>query len=90
MTLGLSGAAKEVLVGWGLKWGGVVFGGSPWVFLPLPLLLFYLAEPAAEETVFVGLPPRGLLALDVVGRTKGPHFLRICCFQASRAVTNLL
>ena len=77
--LGLSGAGVEVLAGWFLKEGGVVCRYRPLVFLPLPLLLFFLAEPAAQETSFVGLPPRGLTALDVVvGLTKGPHILSIC------------
>ena len=30
--------------------GGTVWAGSPWVFLPLPLLLFFLATFSAEET----------------------------------------
>ena len=90
MTLGLSGAGKEVLAGLGLKGGGVVCGGSPWVFLPLPLLLFFLAEPAAQETSFIGLPPGGLTALDVVvGLTKGPPFHSIYCCQTLRAFAGL-
>ena len=73
--LGLSGAGVEVLAGWFLKGGGMVCRRRSLVFLPLPLLLFFLAEPAAEETSFVGLHPGGLTALDVVVRlTKGPPF----------------
>ena len=78
MTLGPSGAGVEVLVGWGLKGGGVVCGESPWVFLPLPLLPSSLAKPAAEDTALVGLPPGGLLALSVEAYLMNdPNFLKI-------------
>ena len=87
-TKGLAGAGVEVAEGWLFKGGGAVCGGRPRDFLPLPLLLFFLSVPVAEDTALVGLPPRGFLALEVVGLTKGPHFLRIFCCQTSRADTN--
>ena len=44
--------------------GGMVCGGGPWVFLPMPLFLFFLVEATAEDTEVVnGLPPGGLLTL---------------------------
>ena len=63
MTLGLSGAAKEV-----------VFGGTPWVFQPVPLLLFFLGAPAAEDTALDGLPA----LCEEAGLTNDQHFHRIC------------
>ena len=70
------------------KGGGTVCGGRPRDFLPLPLLLFLLSVPVAEDTALVGLPPGSFLALEVVGLTKGPYFLRIFCYQTLRADTN--
>ena len=75
MTLGLSEAGKEVLAGWGSMGGDVVCGGSPWVFLPLPLLLFFLGAPAAEDTALDGLPA----LWEEAGLTNDQHFHVICC-----------
>ena len=56
-TKGVAGAGIEVAEGWFLKGGGAVCGGRPRDFLPMPLLLFFLSMPVAEDTALVGLPP---------------------------------
>ena len=62
------------------------WGGRPWIFLPLPLLLASYFLAAAKDTVLdaslsqVLEPP-----LEVVGLTKGPLFLRMACCHTSRA-----
>ena len=61
--------------------GGATWGDRPWIFLPLPLLLLFLAVLAVvnmAQLVALSLP--GLVAaLVVVGLTKGPLFLGIDC-----------
>ena len=61
--------------------GGATWGERPWIFLPLPLLLLFLAVLLAEDMaqeMALSLP--GLVAaLEEVGLTKGPLFLRIDC-----------
>ena len=53
----------------------------PWIFLPLPLLLLFLAMLLAKDMVqVVALSLPGLVAaLEVVGLMKGPLFLKIDC-----------
>ena len=56
-------------------------GGRPWVFLPEPLLLFFLAALLAEDMAQVmALSLLSLItAKEEMGLTNGPHFLRIDC-----------
>ena len=62
--------------------GGVIWGERPWIFLPLPLLLLFLAALVAEDmaqVVALSLPGLGVAALEEVGLMKGPLFLKIDC-----------
>ena len=54
-------------------------GEKPWIFLPFPILLLFLATLLAKDMAqVVALSLLGLVAaLEVVGLTKGPLFLRI-------------
>ena len=61
-----------------------MWAGSPWVFLPLPLLLFFLLAPCTKETAQDGtglapglscLPP----ALEGVGLMNGPLLRMMTC-----------
>ena len=61
--------------------GGATWGDRPLINLPLPLLLHFLAVLAAKDQAqVVALSLPGLVAaLEVVGFTKGPLFLKIDC-----------
>ena len=61
----------------GLKWGERLL-----VFLPLPLLLIFLARLVAEDMAQVealSLLGLGVAACEEVGLTNGPLFLKIDC-----------
>ena len=67
-----------------------MWAGSPWVFLPLPLLLFFLATFCAEETAQDGtLWAPGLTcvlpSLREAGLMNGPLFLMMACWRMSNA-----
>ena len=54
----------------------------PWLFLPLPLLLLFLAALVAEDMVqmeALSLLGLGVAACEEVGLTNGPLFLKIDC-----------
>ena len=73
-----AGTGDEVAKG--AETGGVAtWGDTPLINLLLPLLLLFLAVLAAEDMAqVVALSLPGLVAaLEVVGLTKGPLFLRI-------------
>ena len=56
-----------------------MWGEIPWIFLPLPLLLF-LAKLVAQDKAQVealSLLGLGVAACEEVGLTKGPLFLKI-------------
>ena len=62
--------------------GGVMWGERPCIFLPLPLLLLFLAVLVAEDmaqVVALSLPGLGVAALEEVGLIKGLLFLKIDC-----------
>ena len=61
--------------------GGATWGERPWIFLPLPLLLlFFGALIAKDMTQVTALSFAGMVAaLEVVGLTNGPLFLRMDC-----------
>ena len=72
-----------------------MWAGSPWVFLPLPLLLFFLATFCAEETA-----PDGTLwapcwacvlpSWREAGLMTGPLFLMMACWRMSNAAVTFL
>ena len=67
-----------------------MWAGSSWVFLPLPLLLFFLATFSAEETAQDGTgwaPGLScvLPSLRVAGLMNGSLFLTMACWRMSSA-----
>ena len=76
-------AGTSVEVAEGAKTGGGVTGGErPWNFLPLPLLLLFVATLLAKDLAQeMTLSSSGLdiAAFEEVGLMKGPLFLRIDC-----------
>ena len=74
-------AGTSVEVAGGAKTGGgATWKERTWTFLPFLLILLFLAvllaEDLAQEVAFSGL---GVAALEGVGLTTGPLFLRIDC-----------
>ena len=72
--------------------GGVVWGERLRIFLPFPLILLFLAAFAAEDMAAVealSLLGLGAAASEEDGLMNGPHFLKIDCWQMSRAVCTL-
>ena len=60
--------------------GGVIWGESLQIFLPLPLLLLFLAVFAADDMAQVealSLLGLGVAASEEDGLTNGPQFLKI-------------
>ena len=58
----------------------MTWGERPWIFLPFPLLLLFLATLLAEDMVQVvalSFPGLGVAAFEEVGLMKGPLFLKI-------------
>ena len=61
----------------------MVWGERLQIFLPLPLLLLFLAAFAAEDMAHVealSLLGLGVAASEEDGLKNGPHFLRINCW----------
>ena len=77
-----AGTGVEV-VGGAETGGGVVWGERLRIFLPLPLLLLFLAVFAAKDMAQVealSLLGLGVAASEEDGLTNGPHFLKIDCW----------
>ena len=76
-----AGTGEEVAEG--AKTGeGATWGERPWIFLSLPLLLFFLAALVAEDIAQVealSLLGLGVTACEEVGLMNSPLFLKIDC-----------
>ena len=59
-----------------------MWGERPWIFLPFPLLLLFLAMLLAKDmaqVVALSLPGLDMAAIEEVGLMNGPLFLKIDC-----------
>ena len=89
MLGGSSPCFTQISMDGNLEWmGGLVWAGSPWDFLPLPLLLSFFLAMSAKDTAQDGTgcaPGLSLLPLEEVGLTKCPLFLTMTYWRMSSA-----
>ena len=81
-TAGCTAGTGVEVAGGAETGGGVTWGERPWIFLPFPLLLLFLATLLAKDmahVVALSLPGLGVAAFEEVGLMKDPLFLKVDC-----------